>query len=615
MNRTIRKWVMMLLTTLLFFVLNIDVQAAEGQVRFGSGQYTTKQGETFPIGVYVESTVGIGSYSLTLYYDSSVLEFVSGATLAEAGILYLDGAGTENGYQHMLSFRAIQSGDASIFVAQASGIANNDAMEEITFGTLPAAPISVEAGMIDTHLRTLRIQGYEDVFLFDPEQLTYSFQVESAMDRLTVLAESVDPNAQVLISETGLVAGENQIQIRVLAEGSEERVYELVVTRLEEVVEEVLPEDNSEIPEETVEDLTEETEDPEEIETEKEQVIRAETELQNDVQISIFQKFKNMIKKWLLIEEDANVIVLSLILILLLASIFLHWMMKLLKNMQTVAKIKKRNKNALDEPIQLIDLDQVDLNEVEVLDEIKLTNISMRFRMANEEASSLKEYFIQLMKGKQQYRYLTALNNISLTVKKGDVVGIIGTNGSGKSTLLKIVSGALRPTSGSIEVDRTKVQLLTLGTGFDMELTARENVYLNGSVIGFKKEYIDEKYNEIVKFAELEGFMEEKMKNFSSGMVSRLGFSIATIRETPEILILDEVLAVGDLFFRKKSEERIKQMIHSGGTVLIVAHSMDTIMKTCNKAIWIEKGNLQMVGVPIDVCKAYSSMDIVNLCD
>ena len=189
------------------------------------------------------------------------------------------------------------------------------------------------------------------------------------------------------------------------------------------------------------------------------------------------------------------------------------------------------------------------------------------------------------------------------------MVGIIGTNGSGKSTLLKIVSGALKPTSGQVIVNRRKLQLLTLGTGFDSELTGRENVYLNGSIIGYSKEFIDKHFDEIVEFAELQDFMGEKVKNYSSGMVSRLGFAIATVGEAAEILILDEILSVGDEFFRKKSLKRIKEMIHGGSTVLLVSHSMPTIRDNCDRVVWIEKGNLRMIGDPKKVCEAYQKQN------
>ncbi len=238
---------------------------------------------------------------------------------------------------------------------------------------------------------------------------------------------------------------------------------------------------------------------------------------------------------------------------------------------------------------------------------IDIQNVSMNFKVAEENVGSLKEFIIQALKRKNKHRELKALDDISFQIKHGEVVGIIGTNGSGKSTLLKIISGALRPTEGTVIVDRNKVQLLTLGTGFDYELTAKENVYLNGAIIGYSKEYLDEKYERIVEFAELEGFMGEKVKNFSSGMVSRLGFAIATMRDTPEILILDEVLSVGDMHFREKSLNRVKEMIHSGATVLIVSHSMDVILKHCTKAVWIEKGKLMMIGEPKEVCESYKN--------
>lgn len=240
--------------------------------------------------------------------------------------------------------------------------------------------------------------------------------------------------------------------------------------------------------------------------------------------------------------------------------------------------------------------------------DILVKNITMQFQREKDESTSIKELLVRTLKGQRKREWFKALDNVSFSIQKGEVVGLVGTNGSGKSTLLKIIAGALIPTSGNVWVDRRKVQLLTLGTGFDMELTGKENVYLNGALIGYTKAYIDAKYEQIVAFAELEGFMDEKVRNYSSGMVSRLGFAIATVRETPEILILDEVLSVGDLFFREKSEARIREMLHGGSTVLIVSHSTSVIRKNCTRAIWLEKGILRKDGKPDEVCAAYEQM-------
>ena len=262
-----------------------------------------------------------------------------------------------------------------------------------------------------------------------------------------------------------------------------------------------------------------------------------------------------------------------------------------------------------------IEYEYVDKEEEEIEPEkekepvISVKDVTMQFKLSTgSSASGIKEYLIQKVKRQVKYRELQALSHVSFDVFQGEVVGIIGTNGSGKSTLLRIVSGALRPTEGQIVVDRRKVQLLTLGTGFDMELSAKENVYLNGSIIGYSKKFLDTHYDEIVEFAELQGFMEEKVKNYSSGMVSRLGFAIATAGDAAEILILDEVLSVGDEFFRKKSLKRIKEMIHGGSTVIMVSHGMGTILENCTKVVWIEKGVLQMVGDAKTVCGAYQRM-------
>ena len=236
---------------------------------------------------------------------------------------------------------------------------------------------------------------------------------------------------------------------------------------------------------------------------------------------------------------------------------------------------------------------------------VEVNDVSMMFKISQDDSIGLKEYLIKLVQDKVKKKKFYALSDISFTAKKGQVLGIIGTNGSGKSTLLKIVSGALKPTSGRVYVGTDDVQILTLGTGFDGELTARENVYLNGALIGYSKEFIDTHYDDIVRFAELEGFMNEKIKNFSSGMRSRLGFAIATASDTAELLILDKVLSVGDEFFRKKSLARVKELIHGGSTVILVSHGMATIRDNCDKVIWIENGTKVMEGKPSLVCNAY----------
>ena len=287
------------------------------------------------------------------------------------------------------------------------------------------------------------------------------------------------------------------------------------------------------------------------------------------------------------------------------------------------SRLKKKREIASQHPVSKLDvMDLEDDGSVITVEDIynsdddndnyepviSVDDVTMEFHIASSQASGLKDYIIQFLKRQISYRKLFALYHVSFDVYRGEIVGIIGTNGSGKSTLLKIVSGALRPTEGKVTVDRKKVQLLTLGTGFDMELTGKENVYLNGAIIGYSKQFLDEHYDEIVAFAELEDFMDEKVKNYSSGMVSRLGFAIATAGDAAEILILDEVLSVGDEFFRKKSLARVKELIHSGSTVLIVSHSMETIISNCSKCVWIEKGELKMVDEPKKVCDAYRKM-------
>ena len=239
---------------------------------------------------------------------------------------------------------------------------------------------------------------------------------------------------------------------------------------------------------------------------------------------------------------------------------------------------------------------------------VKVDDVSMVFNMASEQLNSLKEYAIALGKRELRFKEFRALDSVSFEVAKGDVFGILGTNGSGKSTLLKIIAGVLDPTTGSLEVNGQIAPLIELGAGFDMDLTARENIYLNGALLGYSKKLIDENFDDIVEFAEIENFLDIPIKNYSSGMIARIAFSIATVI-VPEILLVDEVLSVGDFMFQKKCENRIRQLIDEYGvTVLIVSHSNDQIRRLCNKAIWIDKGVTRLLGDSDLVCGAYTAL-------
>ena len=499
-----------------------NVKADEANVHFGSASYSTTEGESFNVGVYVSTEQGVGPYVVTVQYDPTVLEYVGGADTVDLGNGLLGFSGNSGGpeVKYMVNFNVI--GDA------------------------------------DTVL------GFNSAVVYPTEGIE-------------ALSTSVAGRVQVSVDP------------------SEEEEDE------EEVVEE----------EETVETLKEA-----DIVATSNVVDTAEPQAASETQ-------GDSVEEELFLGED-YVLILGITIAILaftgLVSILIR--LALLKKKSKKLLEAKNSKHSLDSDMDLIDLDsdldeyaEDDWDEVEeeVLEAeddvvISVDHVTMKFKVATQNVNSLKDFFIQLVTRKLSYRELLALDDINFDVHKGEVIGIIGTNGSGKSTLLKIVSGALRPTSGRVDLDRRKVQLLTLGTGFDMELTAHENVYLNGAIIGYSKEFLDEHYDEIVEFAELEGFMEEKVKNFSSGMVSRLGFAIATAGDAAEILILDEVLSVGDEFFRKKSLARVKEMIHGGSTVLLVSHGMDTILDNCSRVVWIEKGQMKMVGEPQTVCAAYREM-------
>ena len=504
-----RKRIILLALTLLVAMgmsRPMEVLAKEATVTFGSNWYEKKSGETFPVGVYINSDDGVGEYRVTIKYNPSRLKYQEGADEVdeENGILTLSGERGEEQIKYWLKFTALSGGDTTLTVDKAEIYVGNteDEMYEIT--AYGKAPIKVSGE--DT------VAEEEEDISETQEAVTQQTEADTEDEKQTEKRKK--PNIFYNIYVVVILAVIAMIVI-----------VELIIIAIRKLLGKN-KKSKKQKPEENYRPL----------------------------------KVSDL-------EDDAEIIDLR----------------REIQNIVQERGIRKQ----LGEPV------------------IKIEDVTMEFHLASSNPSSLKEYLIQVAKRQITYRKLYALYHVSFNVYKGEVVGIIGTNGSGKSTLLKIVSGALKPTSGHVEVDRKKVQLLTLGTGFDMELTAKENVYLNGSIIGYSREFLDEHYDDIVEFAELQDFMEEKVKNFSSGMVSRLGFAIATAGDAAEILILDEVLSVGDEFFRQKSLRRIKEMIHGGSTVLMVSHGMDTILDNCTKCVWIEKGKLQMMGEPKVVCEAY----------
>lgn len=237
---------------------------------------------------------------------------------------------------------------------------------------------------------------------------------------------------------------------------------------------------------------------------------------------------------------------------------------------------------------------------------IRANDISMRYLMTYDRIQSIKEYIVQMLRGKIKYEEFWALKNVSFEVERGEVVGVIGHNGAGKSTLLKVISGILKPTGGELEVHGNVVPMLELGSGFDHDLTGRENIFLNGSILGYSEKYLKEKYEQIVEFSELGKFIDVPIRNYSSGMLMRLAFSIATVVQ-PEILIVDEILAVGDAAFQEKSKTRMLELMSGGTTVLFVSHSLEQIREMCDRVIWLEHGQIKAIGATKEICDAYEA--------
>lgn len=235
---------------------------------------------------------------------------------------------------------------------------------------------------------------------------------------------------------------------------------------------------------------------------------------------------------------------------------------------------------------------------------IEVSDVSMRFRMNSDRIMSLKEFVTTALRGKLRYQEFTALEHVSFTVKKGETLGLIGRNGAGKSTMLKVISGILKPTEGNVTCHGNVVPMLELGSGFDMDLTGKENIFLNGAILGYSEEFLKAKYDEIVEFSELGQFIGAPIRNYSSGMLARLAFSIATVVQ-PEILIVDEILAVGDAQFQEKSKKRMLELMGGGTTVLFVSHSIEQVREMCKRVVWLERGKVKMIGNAEKVCNVY----------
>lgn len=664
-RKRIQNCILLLLLLAMPFwgLTEVNVHAQNASVSYGSAEYVPTENKEFDIGLYIRCDAPDFVYTVTMQYDPSRMEYLGGADSAENGVLRFAGNGSGGERRYMLSFCALAEGECTVSVTDVSVITDPSAgiiAEEGEMGAGMADELAaqVEAPTVadvssmgtavvriqpavDCTLSDLSIEQLPD-FALEPDVYEYDLTVSAETGELTLDAALTDERASVSISDTGLETGENTISVTV-SSGNESRQYLLHVTRPE-------PEPAEASQEEGLESVAGETaympitEEGIHAEDSGEALSASSSEGTEDISQ---EESLPVMAQPVEMRDSGGIFSLPAIRylflgggVLLLAAagglaLFLWKRKKSEKCFDDDDEMEWMDLNKDEAWIRwLADMDEADEEMEEAAAEpapakeetavkpapaasaaqqeqspvIRIEDVSMRFKINEINAGSLKEYLLATLKRQNKYHELEALAHITFDIQKGEVVGIIGTNGSGKSTLLKLIAGVLKPSEGNIEVDRKKVQLLTLGTGFDAELTARENVYLNGAIIGYSREFIDENFDKIVEFAELEGFMDEKIKNFSSGMTSRLGFAIATVGETAEILILDEVLSVGDMFFRKKSEQRIKEMIHSGSTVLIVSHSTDTIIKNCTKAVWIEKGVLKEIGDPKKVCASYRKM-------
>ena len=577
--------------TVLFMIcaLPSNVFAADAAVIFGSDSYENESGAEFPVGVYIDGDSEIGYYKVEIEYDHDRLRYIEGASSEEEGKIIFEGVGNDTRVSTMLRFEALSGGETQLKISDARVLVADSDNEAFEITEKAIVPIKLNGEDVVANRETT--EATESPAAEETTEATTEATTEQKKEDGKKFTESEFFWPLIMIIVLGAVLIAILISLGALKSRRKKALKQDVrknvkektdtsdrVIKSDKVKKDIVEADKKEkvndaglgsLVAAVKTDISKKSEN-----TPAKQDKSDKPSKQDDRSKPDKENPGNIIDK-----KDGAI---------RLGKPVVHLEQPLLPQPVSVSEETNAAVCETGEPV------------------IQVKNVSMIFKVSNSNTSGLKDYAIQKVKGKIKKHTLKALDNISFDIYKGEVVGIIGTNGSGKSTLLKIVSGALRPTSGEVIADNSKIQLLTLGTGFDSELSARENVYLNGAIIGYSKEFIDKHYDEIVEFAELQDFMEEKVKNFSSGMVSRLGFSIATVAGAAEILILDEVLAVGDQFFRKKSLARVKEMIHGGSTVLIVSHSLATIKSNCTKVIWIEKGVLKMVGTPQKVCDAYS---------
>lgn len=609
MKRCWIKGILLLFTGILLWTGKTETAYAEGaRAYFGTeGGYTWKAGTRSDIGLYLESMEGerIGEVSLTVTYDPDVLEFNSaedvGVTILSDGEFLLERTGSwEKTFKQILHFTPLVSTHTVVEISAAGGKTPSG---EISAETIVRAEVEIPV-RDECRLKSILIDGAQ-IEGFDSGKLFYDISVTGETEKLPVTAEA-ENGLETEISDTTLSVGDNIVYITAVSSNGMKARYTLRVNR--ELETGSAGGDINEAGE------GRETADDKEVlgssagkagagkESNSERITGAaggEGEPAEGEQDNSELVIKKALRKRQLADTILKVMLILICILSVSEAILLVVRFRR-------SRLKKEKPLATDRFRKQVRSPELSDRPPIV---IQALHVCMDFDRAVNEYSSIKELAIQTIKGQRIKEKYRALDDISFDIRKGSIVGIIGTNGAGKSTLLKIISGALTPTGGIMRVNKNKVQILTLGTGFDVELTGRENVYLNGAIIGYDREFIDEHYEEIVEFAELSDFMNEKVKNYSSGMVSRLGFAIATVGPPPEILILDEVLSVGDQLFQKKSLKKVKELIHGGSTVLMVSHSTKTIRENCDKAIWIEKGHMVAMGDAKEICDRYDKYD------